>query len=237
MRLFIAEKPSLGRVIANGLGGGKSQSGFIQGSGWVVTWCFGHLFEMKMPDEYDAKFKRWKREDLPIIPTTFKLKARKDAAAQIKVIRKLVKDAHHIVNAGDPDREGQLLVDEVLWELNNKKPVQRIWLAALDPKSVAKALANLSANQQHQGLCHAALARSRADWLVGLNLTRGYTIRAGRTVTVGRVQTPTLNLVVQRDLEIEHFKPKDFFTLEAVLIWSNGERTRACFKTSSMVST
>ncbi|MEE2959234.1 MAG: DNA topoisomerase III [Myxococcota bacterium] len=214
MKLFIAEKPSLGRVIAEGLGGGRAEKGFIQGRDWVVTWCFGHLYEMCMPDEYDARFKKWTREDLPIVPTLFRLKPRKDASAQIKVIRSLVKDASEIVNAGDPDREGQLLVDEVLWELRNRKPVSRVWLAALDEQSVRKALATLTSNECYRGLGDAALARSRADWLVGLNLTRGYTVRAGRTVTVGRVQTPTLNLVVQRDLEIENFKAKDFFTLE-----------------------
>ena len=209
-------------MIAQGLGGGRQKDGFIQGSGWVVTWCFGHLFEMCMPDDYDARFKRWTREDLPIVPDTFQLKPRKNARPQIKVIRGLLKDAHEVVNAGDPDREGQLLVDEVLWELRNKKPVSRIWLPALDDKSVQKALSMLTPNENHRGLCHAALARGRADWLVGLNLTRGYTIRAGRTVTVGRVQTPTLNLVVKRDLEIENFVAKDFFTLQAVFKHANG---------------
>ena len=168
-----------------------------------------------MPDDYDEKFKRWRREDLPIVPEEFRLKARKDARSQIKTIRGLLKNANFVVHAGDPDREGQLLVDEVLLELKNKKAVGRIWLPALDDKSVAKALSNLRPNNEFEGLGHAALARGRADWVVGLNLTRGYTVRAGRTITVGRVQTPTLNLVVSRDLEIENFKPKDFFVLEA----------------------
>ncbi|MGE4269178.1 MAG: DNA topoisomerase 3 [Acidithiobacillus sp.] len=223
MRLFIAEKPSLGKGIAEHLPDSKSKGkGFIQcGSGTVITWAFGHVFEQEEPDFYTPDTvplnpkgkKKWRFEELPIFPEQWKLRAKDDAKAQIKVIRDLLKKASVVVNAGDPDREGQLLVDEILEELGWKGPTQRIWLAALDEQSVKKALANLKDNREYQKLCNAAKARSRADWLMGMNLTRAYTLRnsGSGVVSVGRVQTPTLGLVVARDEKIENFKPKDFF--------------------------
>ena len=217
MKLYIAEKPSLGRVIAGGLGGGRSGAGHIAGQGWCVTWCFGHLYGMKMPDDYNSKYKRWARPDLPIVPKRFELKPSPKAKEQLGIISRLLKQASSVVNAGDPDREGQLLVDEVLSELRWRGAVQRLWLPALDARTVENALRNLRSNQDYSGLCDAALARSRADWLVGLNMTRAYTLRAGHTLTVGRVQTPTLKLVVDRDAEIENFIPKDFFLLSLPL--------------------
>ncbi len=223
MKLYIAEKPSLGKGIAEYLPGSKSKgNGFIQcGSDTVVTWCFGHIFEQEEPDFYTPDDvpktpkgkKKWRVEDLPIFPDQWKKKAKDDAKAQIKVIRDLLKKASSVVNAGDPDREGQLLVDEVLEELHWKGPTQRIWLAALDEQSVRKALANLKDNQDYQNLRNSAEARARADWLMGMNLTRAFTLRnsGAGVVSVGRVQTPTLALVVARDEKIEHFKPKDYY--------------------------
>ena len=156
MKLFIAEKPSLARAIAAGIGVGKNFN----------------------PDEYAEKYRKWRMEDLPIIPTQWKLKVKSDAAKQFKIIRALIGKANIIVNAGDPDREGQLLVNEVLDFLGNKKPVQRILLNALDEKSVRQSLNDLRDNKNFQGLKNAALGRSRADWLIGMNLSRAYTIRA-----------------------------------------------------------
>ncbi|MFA5733207.1 MAG: DNA topoisomerase 3 [Acidithiobacillus sp.] len=223
MKLYIAEKPSLGKGIAEYLPGGKSKgNGFIQcGSDTVVTWCFGHIFEQEEPDFYTPDDvpttpkgkKKWRFEELPIFPEQWKKRAKDDAKAQIKVIRDLLKKASSVVNAGDPDREGQLLVDEVLEELRWKGPTQRIWLAALDEQSVRKALASLKDNRDYQNLSNSAEARARADWLMGMNLTRAFTLRnsGAGVVSVGRVQTPTLALVVARDEKIEHFKPKDYY--------------------------
>ncbi|MGC9217353.1 DNA topoisomerase 3 [Acidithiobacillus sp.] len=223
MKLYIAEKPSLGKGIAEYLPGPKHKGdGFVQcGSDTVVTWCFGHIFEQEEPDFYTPDDvpttpkgkKKWRLEDLPIFPDRWKKRAKDDAKAQIKVIRDLLKKASTIINAGDPDREGQLLVDEVLEELGWKGPTQRIWLAALDEQSVRKALANLKDNHDYRNLRDSAEARARADWLMGMNLTRAFTLRnsGAGVVSVGRVQTPTLALVVARDEKIEHFKPKDYF--------------------------
>lgn len=218
-RLFIAEKPSLGRAIAQGLGKCTAGDGCIYAGNDVVTWCFGHILEQCSPEEYDEKYAKWRIEDLPILPSVWKMKVKQSAAKQYKIIRALVKDADEIVHAGDPDREGQLLVDEVLAELGvlKTKPIRRILLNALDEKSVADALRNLRTNDEFVGLRNSALARSRADWLIGMNLSRIYTIRAREagytnTVSVGRVQTPTMGLVIRREIEIQQFRPVTFFT-------------------------
>lgn len=231
MRLFIAEKPSLGKAIAAGLGNQKTGNGFITCGNDIVTWCFGHIMELYTPEEYDEKYHNWRMEDLPIIPHQWKLKVKKSCAAQFKIIKELVAKADIIVNAGDPDREGQLLIDEVLSQLgvlNNKgKTVLRVLLNALDDKSVKTALANLQDNKNFVGLRNSAIARQRADWIIGMNLSRVYTL-IGRAAgysnvfSVGRVQTPTMSLVVRRDLEIKNFIPHDFYKLQIQWNHQNG---------------
>ena len=219
MRLFIAEKPSLGKAIASGLGKGKPGDGCIVCGTDVVTWCFGHILEQAAPEEYDEKYKTWRMSDLPILPSVWKLNVTKSCAKQFSTIKKLVKEADEIVNGGDPDREGQLLVDEVLEYIGNKKSVKRILLNALDEKSVREALADLRDNRDFIGLKNSALARSRADWIIGMNLTRAYTIRmraAGYqgAASVGRVQTPTMALVVRREQQIKNFHPVTHYALQ-----------------------
>ena len=229
MKPFIAEKPSLARVIAAGIGVGKNFNGYISLNGGkeIVTWCFGHILENFNPDDYSEKYLYWRMEDLPIIPTQWKLKVKSDAAKQFKIIRDLIGKAEVIVNAGDPDREGQLLVDEVLDFVGNKKPVQRILLNALDEKSVKNSLNDLRDNKSFQGLKNAALGRSRADWLIGMNLSRAYTIRARQAgyenISVGRVMTPTMALVVRRDEEIKNFKSVTHFSIQAIFKNNFGE--------------
>ena len=175
-RLFIAEKPSMGRAIAQGLEalGEKSRSadGCIRVGSDTVTWLFGHILEQYSPDEYDEKYKRWHIEDLPIVPSVWKLKVKPDAKKQYKIVSALAKEADEIVHAGDPDREGQLLVDELLAHIGvlKTKPVKRILLNALDVKSVQEALKHIRPNDEFVGLRNSALARSRADWLIGMNL-------------------------------------------------------------------
>ena len=224
MKLFIAEKPSLGKGIAQYLPGPrKTGNGCIEcdGGKQIVTWAFGHVFEQVEPDFYTPDDvprtpkgkKKWRWDELPILPEKWVLAPKPDAKAQIKVIRDLLKKADSVVNAGDPDREGQLLVEEILDECGWKGPTQRIWLAALDEQSVQKALANLKDNRDYQNLKLSAQARSRADWLMGMNLTRAFSLAntGSGVLSVGRVQTPTLRLIADRDNAIEHFKPKDYF--------------------------
>ena len=236
MRLFIAEKPSVAKAIAGELGVTGKGDGFIECGQDKITWCFGHMLEQAGPDEYTAEDvpcspttgkKLWRVEDLPIIPTNWIMRPRDDAKQQLAVIGKLLKTASEVVNAGDPDREGQLLVDEVLVHFNSSKPVRRFWVNAQDSVSVQRGLAALKDNTTYHGFGAAAQARGRADWLIGMNLSRAYTLRAQRggsrvLLTVGRVQTPTLAIVVARDREIEAFKPIPFHTIQAQIQHANG---------------
>lgn len=226
--LFIAEKPSLGRAVASALPSPhKNEQGFIRcGNGDVVTWCIGHLLEQVEPDAYDPKYKRWSLDDLPIVPDEWRLKPRSTASKQLTVIRKLLKEFDQIVHTGDPDREGQLLVDEVIdyCRVSKKKRegMQRLLISDLNPAAVKRALTQMRSNREFVPLSVSALARSRADWLYGMNMTRGYTLlgqKAGYNgvLSVGRVQTPLLGLVVRRDETIDNFVPKEFFTLDAVI--------------------
>ena len=234
-RLFIAEKPSMGRAIAQGLEalGDKSRSadgcGCIHVGSDTVTWLFGHILEQYSPDEYDEKYKRWHIEDLPIVPSVWKLKVKPDAKKQYKIVSALAKEADEIIHAGDPDREGQLLVDELLAHIGvlKTKPVKRILLNALDVKSVQEALKHIRPNDEFVGLRNSALARSRADWRIGMNLSRIYTILArgagyDSVVNVGRVKTPTMGLVVRREIEIRTFKSVTFFTPQVEFRHANG---------------
>lgn len=228
MRLYIAEKPSLARAIADGLGGQHKKDGFIECAGdAVVTWCFGHILAQLNPDELDERYKKWNMADLPIIPHPWKLKVKPDAKKQFKIIKDLIGKADDIVNAGDPDREGQLLVDEVLQYVGNKKPVKRILLNALDEKSVKEALQNLRNNEDFRGLRNSALARSHADWLVGMNCSRAYTLAARNAgydaISVGRVQTPTMALVVRREDEILNFKPVNYYQVQVIWHHEHGD--------------
>jgi DNA topoisomerase-3 len=235
MRLFIAEKPSLGRAIAQFLSGPrKNGDGFIQCGDDIVTWCIGHLLELMPPEHYLSKTLQnekgkipWEKMPLPIIPEVWEFNAKKETGSQLRVIQKLLKDASSIVHAGDPDREGQQIVDSVLRHFGNRKPVKRIWLAALDEVSVKRALATLKDNTEYANLQLAAESRSKADWLVGMNLTISYSVAAGRSgyrgvLSVGRVQTPTLALIVKRDLEILNFRPKDYFVVKGKFNHANG---------------
>ncbi|WKS79954.1 DNA topoisomerase III [Edwardsiella tarda] len=235
MRLFIAEKPSLGRAIADVLPKPHRRAdGYIQcGNDDVVTWCVGHLLEQAEPDAYDARYARWNLADLPIVPQKWQLRPKASSAKQLKVIERLLHDAQQVVHAGDPDREGQLLVDEVLDFLalapERRRQVQRCLINDLNPQAVARALGRLRDNHEFMPLCVSALARARADWLYGINMTRAYTLlgrNAGYNgvLSVGRVQTPVLGLVVRRDEEIEHFVAKDFYEVRAHIVTPAGER-------------
>lgn len=230
MRLYIAEKPSMGREIAAVLPGPvRKGNGFIETGAGTVTWLFGHVLRQAEPQEYDAKYKVWRAEDLPIIPEHWKLMVSESSAKQFAVVKQLISQADEIVHAGDPDREGQLLVDEVLEYVGCNKPVQRILLNALDEKSIREAIDQLKPNAQFFNLRQSALGRARADWLIGMNLSRAYTMAAQRSghrklvLPIGRVKTPTLALVVRREREIENFKPVDYFNIKAVFQHTNGQ--------------
>ncbi len=235
MRLFIAEKPSVAKAIVEELGQTGRGDGYTECGSDVVTWCFGHMLENVEPDAYlpddvplnGSGRKVWRAEDLPIIPQTWLTEPKGDAKQQLAAIGRLLKKASLVVNAGDPDREGQLLVDAVLEHFNNDKPVKRYWVSAQDSVSVKRGLAALKDNESYAGWGAAALARGRADWLIGMNMSRAYTLRSRRgggqaVLSIGRVQTPTLALVVARDREIEAFKPVDYFNIVGAFQHANG---------------
>lgn len=232
MNLWICEKPSVARVLAEALGGGKSKNGYIEitnkikGQEQIVSWCVGHVLSTLEPDEYDEKYKKWIFSDLPIIPNEWKLKPNPNTKEQLKILKELIKKADSFVNVGDADREGQLLVDELL--INCKvynKPTTRCLISDMNIDKVKKSIEASfnNDNKKFKGLYEAGLGRQKADWLVGMNCSRGATLMAqkagfGGVVTVGRVQTPTLALIVNRDKEIEEFKPIDFYNILASFI-------------------
>ncbi|MFG1172386.1 DNA topoisomerase III [Erwiniaceae bacterium CAU 1747] len=243
MRLFIAEKPSLARAIADVLPKPHRRGeGFIAcGDNQVVTWCVGHLLEQAQPDSYNSRFARWSLADLPIVPEKWQLQPRPSVARQLNVIKKLLGEASEVIHAGDPDREGQLLVDEVLDYLTlpaeKRAAVQRCLINDLNPQAVERSIGRLRLNREFIPLCVSALARARADWLYGINMTRAYTL-LGRNagydgvLSVGRVQTPVLGLVVRRDEEIENFVAKDFFEVKAHIVTPRDERFVALWQPS-----
>lgn len=250
MKVYVAEKPKLGKAIAEQLArqSPKVDSGreFVAGADWLVCWAAGHIFDQEPPDFYIAsKYPgamkgnngryRWTLDHLPLLPgqadwPDWSLKLDGEKASLFKTIKQFVGKATVVVNAGDPDREGQLLIDEILHELGNKKPVRRVLISGFDEVSVQNGLRDERDNSEFQGMKNAALARSRADWLCGMNFSRAVTLQAqssgyAGTVSIGRVQTPLLGLIVQRDLEIENFKPVDYFSLVAQLKVEKGEFT------------
>ncbi|HEE9016426.1 DNA topoisomerase 3 [Campylobacter jejuni] len=221
MRLFIAEKPELGRAIAEGLDGNyKSGEGYIQKGDNIVTWAFGHILELAKPEEYDEKYKLWKLEDLPLPIKEFKYLPKKESKKQLKIICDLIHSDKitSIVNCGDADDEGQILVDEIIQYSKTSKPVFRVLINDLTPKAVKEEIAKIKSNADFKGMSERGFARSQADWIVGINLTRAYTIMARKNgyegvLSVGRVQTPILALIVNRDKEFENFKSIDYFSL------------------------
>ena len=211
-RLFIAEKPSLARAIADVLAQPQRRDNYIECGSDIVAWCAGHILELADADAYDPDFKQWKLEHLPIAPTEWKLAVK--TPDLLKTIKALLPRVEVVVNAGDPDREGQLLVDEVLHFLGFRGRVDRVLISDLNLAAVRKALGALQPNSNFRRLYDAALGRQRADWLYGINMTRLYTV-LGRAagyqdgvLSVGRVQTPLLGLIVRRDLEIEQLRPE-----------------------------
>lgn len=223
VRLFLCEKPSQGRDIARVLGANQRAAGCLRGAGFVVTWCIGHLVETAEPDAYGEHYRRWSIDHLPIIPSEWRVSVKASTEAQFKVVQDLIASATVIVIATDADREGEMIAREILDLCAYTGPVQRLWLSALNDASIRKALGELRPGTQTVPLYHAALARSRADWLVGMNLSRLFTLLARQAghdgvLAVGRVQTPTLQLVVQRDRAIESFVAAPYWAIDVQLI-------------------
>lgn len=230
MKLFLCEKPSQGRDIARVLGATREGDGCLIGNGMIVTWAFGHLLEMAPPEYYDAKYKKWALADLPVIPARWQLQVKPEAKKQFAIIRKQLKKAKSVVIATDADREGEMIAREILEACQYRGPLSRLWLSALDDASVRKALSDIRAGESTEPLYQAGLGRARADWMVGMNLSRLYTLKGRKlgekgVCSVGRVQTPTLRLIVERDQAIANFVPRDYWTLQVRLGTGNSTAT------------
>ncbi|MER3385682.1 DNA topoisomerase III [Pectobacterium aroidearum] len=222
MRLFLCEKPSQGKDIGRVLGATQRGNGCLAGSGITVTWCIGHLVEAAPPETYGEQYKRWSIEQLPIIPERWRVEVKSKTASQFNVVKDLLSKATELVIATDADREGELIAREIIELCGYRGPIQRLWLSALNDASIRKALATLRPSGETLPMYFSALARSRADWLIGMNLSRLFTVMGRRAgydgvLSVGRVQTPTLKLVVDRDREIARFVSVPFWTVETVL--------------------
>ena len=222
MRVFLCEKPSQGKDIARVLGAGQRGNGCYSGAGVVVTWCIGHLVEAVPPEGYGEQYKRWAIEQLPILPERWRVEPKAATAAQFKVVQQLVAKAGELVIATDADREGEMIAREIIELCGYRGPIQRLWLSALNDASIRTALAKLRPSAETLPMYYSSLARSRADWLVGMNLSRLFTVlgrQAGYdgVLSVGRVQTPTLKLVVDRDREIAAFVSVPYWAIDVSL--------------------
>ncbi|WP_038903512.1 DNA topoisomerase III [Dickeya zeae] len=223
MRLFLCEKPSQGRDIAAVLGASKRGQGFLSGPDTVVTWAVGHLLENASPEMYGEQYgKPWRLDVLPLLPRQWQMVVKKDTADQFAVITRLLKQSDEVVIATDADREGEVIARELLDYCRFNGVVSRLWLSALDEASVRKALANIRPGNETENLYYAGLGRGRADWLIGMNISRLYTLKASAlgydgVLSVGRVQTPALALVVNRDRQIASFVPKPYFQVNVKL--------------------
>lgn len=218
--LVIAEKPSVGNDIAKVLGCSEKKDGYIEGSEYIVTWALGHLIGLKYPEEHEERFKSWKLEDLPFqFPISESLKVLPDTSKQFNTIKKLIhrNDVDSLINAGDAGREGYLIQEWIYRMAGNNKPVKVLWASSVTDEALRKAFADLKENREFSSLLDEAEARAEGDHLLGINYSRALTLTkaSGTVLSYGRCQTPLLNLVIQRDLEIENFKPEPYYQVEA----------------------
>ena len=227
MELIIAEKPSVGRTIAAALGVNETKEGFLQGDEMMVTWCIGHLVELALPEDYKKEYGRWRYQDLPIIPGQWKYIVSRESQKQFNIVRSLMNDERTtgIVCATDAGREGELIFRLVYEQSGCKKPVRRLWISSMEKSAILEGFKNLKNMSAYDNLYRAALCRAQADWLIGMNATRLYSLLYGSTLHIGRVMTPTLAMLAEREQRIDHFEPEPFYVVKLDL--GNGLLTRS----------
>ena len=215
-KLIIAEKPSVAQSIAKVLGATSRKEGYIEGGNYIVTWCVGHLAAMANAEVYDEKYAKWRYDDLPIVPQKWEYVPEKGKTKQFEVIRELMSrdDVDEVINACDAGREGELIFRTVYYLAGCTKTMKRLWISSMEDEAVRDGMKNLRPGSEYDGLYRSALCRSRADWLVGINATRLFSILYHRKLNVGRVVSPTLSLIVQRECDIDAFKPEPFYTVQ-----------------------
>lgn len=211
--LVIAEKPSVAQSYAKNLSAYKREDGYLEGESCIVSWCLGHLAEYAQPEEYDPKYEKWQFDDLPILPEVWKLKVSKDKKKQFEVIKTLMNrsDVEYLVNGCDAGREGELIFQRVYNLAGCRKPVKRLWISSMEDAAIQKGFQTMKSEEEYKNLCMAAVCRAQADWLIGMNGTRAYTTRYFKRLVVGRVQTPTLAMLAERQERIEHFQKEAFY--------------------------
>ena len=214
-KLVIAEKPSVAQSLAAVIGATVRKDGYLEGNGWRVSWCVGHLAGLTDADSYDPKYAKWRYDDLPILPEHWQMVVDKDKKKQFDVLKKLMNapDVTEVVNACDAGREGELIFRSVYELAGCQKPMKRLWISSMEDSAIREGFANLRPGADYDGLHQAALCRAKADWLVGINATRLFSVLYHRTLNIGRVMSPTLALIVQREAEIDTFKPVPFYTI------------------------
>ena len=214
-KLVIAEKPSVAHSLAAVIGATARKDGYLEGNGWRVSWCVGHLAGLADADSYDPKYAKWRYDDLPILPVDWQMTVGKDKKKQFDVLKKLMNapDVTEVVNACDAGREGELIFRSVYELAGCQKPMKRLWISSMEDSAIREGFANLRPGAEYDGLRDAALCRAKADWLVGINATRLFSVLYHRTLNIGRVMSPTLALIVQREAEIDGFKPVPFYTV------------------------
>lgn len=211
--LVIAEKPSVAQSYAKNLSAYKREDGYLEGESCIVSWCLGHLAEYAQPEEYDPKYEKWQFDDLPILPEAWKLKVSKDKKKQFEVIKTLMNrsDVEYLVNGCDAGREGELIFQRVYVLAGCRKPVKRLWISSMEDAAIQKGFQTMKSEEEYKNLCMSAVCRAQADWLIGMNGTRAYTTRYFKRLVVGRVQTPTLAMLAERQERIEHFQKEAFY--------------------------
>ena len=218
-RLALAEKPSVAQAIAKVIGATKRCDGYLEGNGWLVSWCVGHLVELAEPESYDEKYSKWRYEDLPIFPEKWKYEVSPGTRKQFAIVKQLMLSdrVEEICCCTDSGREGELIYRLVYHKCGCKKPFRRLWISSMEDAAIREGFANLRPSSEYDSLYQAALCRERADWIVGMNATRLFSCLYGQTLAVGRVMTPTLAMVVMRDAAIDAFKPEPFYTVRIIL--------------------
>ena len=215
MNLVIAEKPSVAQSIAKILGATSRKDGYTEGNNYIVSWCVGHLVELAAADSYDEKYAKWRYGDLPILPALWQYHVSASTKKQFTVLKKLLNDnkIDTVICATDAGREGELIFRLVYEKAGCNKPVKRLWISSLEGSAIQKGFESLKNGKEYDNLYQAALCRAKADWIVGINATRLFSVLYGQTLNIGLVMSPTLAMICERDVAISEFKPEPFYTV------------------------